>query len=234
MVTRPIPLTKAQADELAVVCAKGRERLHRLASTLEERGVIISPTRLKAIVAEEVRDDSGVVTRQLMTWASFGTRNYVPSSEIVSGLTAGLRSLSAWEEATWSRWEECKADLQRLLDALPVRLSAKALDLSFEFTNYCISAQIITDARPVFDDRSLAGDDEFAVVGAVISQTLRLEYATREGRHSISVALDREDLEKLQRACKRALQKGDKMITLARDEWKLEAFAVGEENYGIL
>ena len=81
-------------------------------------------------------------------------------------------------------------------------LSAKALDISYDFERVYASARFLTNIRPVYTE------EHDAIIGATVVHTLRLDYVAANGEDgSISLAIDQDDIIKLQDACKDAVSK---------------------------
>jgi hypothetical protein len=104
-----------------------------------------------------------------------------------------------------------------------VVLPAKARELAFDFERIYTRARILTDIRPVFDDA------RNEIMGANVTQTLRLDYTSRnDSSTSLSLALDMSDIEELRKCCKDALRKA----TISREKieasWGIEAALPGE------
>ena len=81
-------------------------------------------------------------------------------------------------------------------------LTAKAVDLVIDYERLYLKSRILTDIRPVFDT------PRDAIVGSVITHTLRLDYMTYDGDEATtSIALDIKDIRQLAEACQKALGK---------------------------
>ena len=99
------------------------------------------------------------------------------------------------------RWRIREPELRRLLEHPRIWAIAKTLDLSYDYANLLQDARILTDVRPVFDR------DATAIEAAVVSFTLRLRYDGLDGNHSLSIALNQEDVRALGAECERATKK---------------------------
>ena len=123
--------------------------------------------------------------------------------ELTDGLAqaAALKESPSWDGSSLSRWRELRPLLIQLFSQEPIDVASKAVDLAYEYANLLSSTRIVTDIRPVYDD---SGD---RIMAAVVSQTLRIRYTSADGDHSISLAMDEDDLEQLRESCEKALRK---------------------------
>ena len=108
-----------------------------------------------------------------------------------------------------AQWDSIALSIQGLIDSTPVRLVTKAMELSYDYANLLKRARILTDLRPLFDEEGET------VEGGVVTHTLRIAYASDNGRHELSLALDLQDVKKLREQCDRAIVKA----TSIRDEF---------------
>jgi hypothetical protein len=98
--------------------------------------------------------------------------------------------------------EQQEALRRRLIEAVSIPLIvklAKASEIYGEHQNLFHFARIVSDIRPIPDD-----SPDSAIIGAIITHTLRLNYHTAHGREDLYVALDDKDLEDLGKAVERA------------------------------
>jgi hypothetical protein len=117
-----------------------------------------------------------------------------------------------WNKEELDEWQKIRSPFEDLLNARSVVLIAKAIQLSYDYANFYEKGRILTDIRPLFDEDSLR------IPAALVSQVLRIDYVNEEGRHSISLAMDESDVERLRRACERALRKGEACEEVAEKE----------------
>lgn len=225
MPTPTIRLNKSQADALASACNLGSDSLLRMAGVLEsERANLISPASLRQIIARETSDATArTVARFLIGLATLRRRSFATASELLDGVAEGLPTVHAWDEAGLARWRSCRPALEKLLESKLLVLTAKAVDLVFDFAEFCIGVRILTDVRPIFDD------PKEEIIGAAIAQTLRLEYAGKNGEYnSISVALDLDDVQRLRTACEEALRKAEVAKRMVEEKWKINTITATE------
>jgi hypothetical protein len=102
---------------------------------------------------------------------------------------------------------------------------AKVLELSFDYMNLLQAAKVITDVRPLYDDAK--GDD---VQGLIITFTLRLIYVSADGQHSMSIALDKADIDQLEEQCRRARVKAQSAYEKIAQPAGLPAIITGNQD----
>jgi hypothetical protein len=94
--------------------------------------------------------------------------------------------------------------LKVLLGLQSVVTTARALDLLTENEHLFHSARVLTDIRPVFSD-----DPKEAPKGALVTETLKVEYFDEGTINSLYLALSRAELQNLRDTVDRALAKSD-------------------------
>ncbi|MDR3402512.1 MAG: hypothetical protein P4L99_08440 [Chthoniobacter sp.] len=148
------------------------------------------------------RDFVDTLLRQTLSLIGMTLQIKVTTDEVFDALRTSLRGApNLWDDAALAEWAKREPLFRRVLGAAAVVGTAKALDLSYDHAQLLKRARILTDIRPIFDREATT------IQGAVISHTLRLRYDDLDGEHSISLALDRSDVESLAEECKRALTK---------------------------
>ncbi|MCX6980993.1 MAG: hypothetical protein NTV08_09620 [Verrucomicrobia bacterium] len=201
-----IRLTKAQVADLTALRDAELEVWTALVNRVEElppHPMLPDGLRetLSAAASPEFVD---TLLRQTLSLIGMMLQIRLTADEIFQALHSALQGAPAlWDEAALNRWAEREPLFRRILGADAVVGTAKALDLSYDHAQLLRRARILTDIRPIFDREATS------IQGAVISHTLRLRYDDLDGEHSISLALDRSDVESLIDECKRALSKCD-------------------------
>jgi hypothetical protein len=94
--------------------------------------------------------------------------------------------------------------LEDLLDLESVVTTARALDLVTENEHLFHSARVLTDIRPVFGE-----DPKQPPSGALVAETLKVEYFDEGTIHSLFLSLSRGELQNLRDTVDRALMKSD-------------------------
>lgn len=120
--------------------------------------------------------------------------------------------LAAYAEIAGELPEQFRANCEVILGVRALRASAKAMILYSDYDRVLVSSRIFTDLRPVFDD-----DLDGPLVASLITHTLKLGI-NRDGRHEdLYLALDADDLNRLQEAITRALAKAKTLARAVRE-----------------
>jgi hypothetical protein len=155
-----------------------------------------------------------------MGLATANRRAFHDAKELLNNVA---KSLSAeWNDEKMRQWSACSPALEKLLSSPSVLMSVKATDLSSDFTNTCTETRIITDMRPIFDD------PKEIIVGATITQALRIEYHSPKGHMDITFAMDTSDIKQLQKHCEDALRKANITKDTMEKKLAIEILMPGE------
>jgi hypothetical protein len=217
--------TKRQLDELAVVCELGPKALAQVRQRLEDRS---HPTVSRRKIQEIIGSALGVrecraLTGFLMSVAVAIRQRSLTPKDFSEELDSYLKSFK--DDTRSAQWNECRRELELLLDVPSIKYTAKALDISYDFERVFLAERLITSIRPIFND------EKNEIVGSTIVQTLRLEFASQQGEHtSLSIALDLDDVEKLQKSCGEAILKAKAAVVLIETKCRIEAIMIGEED----
>jgi hypothetical protein len=217
-------LSKNVIDDVVRLSSIDGHALARLLAAFEDLGPTIKRSKIRELITRHVGSASaGPLERFLFGLNASNRREGSTFSDLLDGIeNAIIPSRLKGEEA--DQWRRNRELLERLLRSSAVTISAKALDLSYDFARLFVGARIITDMRPVFDD--LRNE----IIGTSITQTLRLDYRTSDGTDStISVSLDISDLRELMNSCQSAIDKATVARRLIEDGCKKEAILAGED-----
>lgn len=191
-------LLSLSADELAAVQQHWSQLAKpplRPSELIEATRQCVSPTTNEPIESGVCEDLAG----QLLSLYTILRRSNSSADEIRAALNRSFQT--SLDEEQIKKWRELEDGFFTLLQTSAVRLTAMALELSYDYANLLRRTNVIADIRPIFDDT--AGEIE----AAVVSYTLRLEYTASTESFDVSIALDQEDLLKLRDQCNRALTK---------------------------
>jgi hypothetical protein len=204
--TLQIRLQKRDLAHLERIREIGQAALRQVIVELSKLPVApCQPEKLHDSISEALDGDvqrAEVLLRQLLSLNGMRRQLNLRSDEVFLGLDSGLRR-GGWGQEELAKWESVSGIFKELFDLPIVRLSAKALDLSYQHTHLFERAQIITDIRPVFND------DATEIQGTVVSHKLLLRYHDSMGTHELSLAVDKKDIEALIQQCNRALKKSE-------------------------
>lgn len=139
--------------------------------------------------------------RQILSLRSVVRRAAISVEDVVAGLDEALAAEDAKGKISFADWNAIRGNLIAIIELECVRLAAAAIELSYDYANLLLTTKILTDIRPLYND---AAD---RIQGAVVSFTLRLRYSNADGEHDLSIALDEDDIEALEKRCKRAVTK---------------------------
>ncbi|WLD14895.1 hypothetical protein [Planctellipticum variicoloris] len=214
-----------QLADLRRVCFLGPDLLSAVAQVLEGlRTLPLQPDQLLVLVQGALggdRSDAESVCRQSLALNGLMRQANLAIEDLASGLDKAIEAYEEDDPEFIRSWRNSREPFLRLVGAKACRLTAKAIDLSYDFANLFRRGRILADVRPLFNQTN---DD---IEGVVISYTLRLRYDNVAGDHDLSLAMDQRDVEQLKQECEKALKKGatakGKMAAL-----NLAAFITGE------
>jgi hypothetical protein len=221
-----IRLSTSMMDDIMLICDLGPDVLSRVVNVLQTRSVTIRSAALRQVIAAEIGDETAEVIERLFVLAVATTRRRgtITSSILLDGVHKSLVSKFGAETVQLKKWNESRPFIEKIFEINSVKLSAKATELSYDFEKLFIAGRILTDIRPIFDDSNSQ------ILGTAITQTLRLEYTSADGdQSSISIAMDINDIKRLENVCKEALCKADVSRKLVEQKCGLETLMAGED-----
>lgn len=221
-----IRLSDEQVERLLEIAFLDAKVLSRLIAALEERSDILRPSQLRAAVGNVAGLDGSRVIATLLYWSGFARQNGLQERALIDNLERVLNARGV-AEGRLEKWREQKQNFLKLISLPGIYQSAKSLDLGYDFPRFSVGARILTDLRPTFNR------NDKDIVGFVICQTLRVDYVEPQGRRSISIAMDSEDIIRLRDACNRALEKAEHAVTLVDEKLQKQAFVNGQEHYDV-
>ena len=221
-----ITLGKSQAADLDSLFRLGKDVLQACLVALKNLDSKFAfPAKiLKTISTELELNDARNLTKQLVALTHFARKNHLHPEELIESLDYGIQNFN-WEKGVPADWEICRSVFLELFSLDTISLSNKALDLSFDYSNLLVESRILTDARPVFNE------DHSKIVGAIIAQSLRIQYSDNDGTQDVTISLDIDDIEDLRDSCVEALKKSKVVNDLITDKCDIETFVAGEETY---
>jgi hypothetical protein len=167
----------------------------------------LSPSELRRLVASVLDGDPELadsIVRPLLALNHLVRNRSTDVDSVIEGLSQAVDRLEQWTPEQKGSWHAIESPLRALFLCDAVRMVSKATELSYDYANLFQGARIFTDVRPVFNDEE---EDKLDIDAAVISYTLRLHFDNRDGNHSLSIALDEDDIRTIQKQCDRALRK---------------------------
>ena len=216
-------LSRQQEGTLATVCEIGADRLRSMASEIAAMGMTVDRAKIERLISKHLGSENGEPIARFLFGLAIGSRqDPAAPGEMLERLS---ERISAVDDPRFSTWAACRDVLKSLLSSHSIRLSAKALEVSYDFERVYRDGRFITSIRPIFDD------EREAVLGATVVQTLRVDYSsslTGEGT-TISLVMDMADIVQLRLACDGAIRKGEAAYKAATATWNLPTLMPGED-----
>lgn len=211
---------------LAKIISLSDDSMDELLGVLSEVTPSISLKNVSSVVSCRIksisRSDASKIVRTLVSL--YSARDYPdvaesPIGDFVNDVFQAMEQ-SGRKELIVPKEDQnnVKDRLEKLLSFEAFNVASKALSLQYEHEHTLCSARILTDARPVFGT-----NPEAAPVAIVISHTLKLTYHEGNELKEIYLAINAEDMEKLQALLDRARSKGRSLSALF-DSAKLQVF----------
>jgi len=195
-------LNRRHEDDLRVIRGIDRGQLAEFANRLRSHNSAIFSLNELRQLAEGIipADAADVLIRQVASLAAFARQNNLSADEVMRAVDLGLKYTN-WSDDARKEWTSVSKILGEILSAERINVLAKTIDLSHSFDRLLDSVRVLTDIRPVFDE------PRANIIGAVITQTLRLGYTADSGDESLSIALDGNMVKTLRDECNRAIAK---------------------------
>lgn len=223
----PLRVSDLSEQDLSALCEQPVDKLEEAYSRLAAiKQHIVSPKALRATLNSSL--PAGVslsLSRQLISLQTYVSQSQKDPVDVIFSLTLGLEK-KGWGEEVMAKWRSISSILQKFLLLDHISVVSKALSLSFDFEHILSDANIFTDIRPVYT----AKRDEIA--GAIICNRLRIRYQDEDGSKSLSISIDKDEIERLQKCCADTLSKIELATRLMKDS-QLEAFITGDEENDI-
>ena len=174
-------------------------------------------------------DDFSVsLCKQLISLSIFKHVTKRSSEEVIDALIEGM-SHANFDEAEVAWFRALKNEFICLLDCKCVNLPAMALHLSTDFRQIFLSANVITDIRPVIDG------ERTSISGAMVVQSLRIKYIDggyQGEEQEVNLTLDLDDIKKLIDELNESQKNAEHVKERFGENTGAEVFIVGEEPYG--
>jgi hypothetical protein len=175
----------------------------RLAKAAAATPPAVSPTMIvERLTAATGLDETelGEILPAVFSAAALRSQLAITPEELSESLATDALNLSA------RKVNGLRQRLVTLLKTDSIAITMRALDLIATGEKLFLAARILTDVRPVFPDEDGSGAT-LDPVGAIVLNTLRLEYLEAGQTRTINVSLDAEDISKLRVALDRADKK---------------------------
>jgi len=203
-----LSLSERHIKDVLAVCLLPAEFIERLREAVDAASPRpLHPEQVRRLVPESDRDQYDVdpLLRLILSLISVQRHTDLSPDKILDMIELALAEKGGAESVSNRQaWEERRPSLKATLTDPRFVMVTKALELSYDYMNLLQSTMIITDVRPLYDDAT-GGQVE----GLIITFTLRMIFNSTDGQHSLSIALDKADIDRLEKQCRRALVKAD-------------------------
>ncbi len=133
-------------------------------------------------------------------------------SQLLTDIEEELSNLVSAEILTDAAAKQGLSRIRELLEQdTSLHLISKAINVFTEHQRVFQSCRILTDIRPVFLDSESANEDKLMLAAGTISHSLKMEFRENRRIMEFYIALDDDDLERLDLAIQRAKQKSSKL-----------------------
>jgi hypothetical protein len=219
-----IRISAPAEQDLLTIVEQPEEYLQEAYSRLAAiKGDLISPKQLRGALEQPLAP--GVVRAliaQLIWLRSNNDYANVTPSETLGALSLGIKERN-WPDDKYSKWERIAPLFEKFLSLDNIVITTKALELSSDFEHVLSEINIITDIRPVF---SVNRD---RIVGGIVCSRLRVKYNDEDGQRGLSISIDKDEIERLEKVCKDALRKIELATSTLKAGGSLPSFVSGEE-----
>lgn len=156
-------------------------------------------------------DVARIIANELLTMVFTGSRNYLSSLELAKDLSeAALEATSEKFPFTTEQKKILESRLSKVFAIRSVRITGKAQDVFLDTDKRYLAARVLTDLRPVFNERG-----EEILAGTVI-HSLRIRYSENGQAKDVYFSMSNADLTALVKAAERALAKGHILSELVK------------------
>jgi hypothetical protein len=225
----PLSITPQSEQALLTICEQAQGHLEEAYSRLAtHKDNIISPKVLRAALEQPLAPGvARALIQQLVGLRSYIDSSHATVSEAVGSLTLGIKE-KKWPDDTNKKWENVAPIFEKFLALDNIVTTTKAILLSFDFEHILSSVNILTDIRPVY---SVNRDK---IIGGIICNRIRLKFQDEDGSKSLSISIDKDEIEQLKTMCIEALKKIELASSMLNTTVKLPLFVTGEEYDDIL
>jgi hypothetical protein len=218
-----IRLNAQQTEDFTALCQVDAAKVRAVLEALEDyERPLLSAADLRAKAARIVGERAaGALVRQTIAFA-IGIRRAAFSADIVDAISEALKDRQV-DSAQLKAWERIKHTFWNLISHRHIKHAAKAFDLSYDYANIFEDARLITDLRPVFDD------EHSALIGGIVRHVIRLSYSSIGELTTLSIVMDRKNIEDLREWCDEALKKEAALISYMLTPNPIEVITSREE-----
>jgi hypothetical protein len=218
-----VTITDRQSRDLKKVASIAPEKLSAALDQLSKSsGILLGPRPLRKLLAKSVgKDDSRVLADHLLGLAGLLRSSESSKDDLIEALNREIER--KWEPEELENWETTSTLVLRLVDHERIRISAKSVELAFNYANILAHADLLTDIRPVFDDAHKN------IQGTIIAHTLRLRTYSEGKQKSVSIMLDVNDVDRIAELCAEAKKKAEVAKRAMISKCRFHASVIGED-----
>ncbi|TVP60411.1 MAG: hypothetical protein EA343_17495 [Nodularia sp. (in: Bacteria)] len=161
-------------------------------------------------IEELAINDLQEILKTIRSIYSLNTEENLHYSEIIEGFRNAIirdKEFSGVSDEELARFAERLNHLIAVDGSISI--SSKAIGLLNAYEHILLNSRIVIDVRPVFKT-----DNKQEIAGALVVHTLKIEYQDASGLKEFYVALDSNDLQKLQEQLSESLVQADAINSL--------------------
>lgn len=219
-------ISSKQKEDLKVISNIEPTSLEQLLDELRNISTpLANQVELKKMFYHSLDKENGnILYRHIFSISTLLREHSITVDEFFTSMDASLGK-SGWSSEELKKWTDISKYLKDILQLDVICLVTKILDLTYDYTNLLEKSRILTDVRPVFDEK------KNQIIGSIVTQTLRLHYYSEDASHSLSITLDEKDLNTLEEACLDAKKKAKQAKDLMKEKCGIQSFIVGDSYY---
>jgi len=202
----PLPLPEEAFDDVALVI-RNADKLARLCEIVAPSKAVSSLAELSESVSQGVglsQTDARTVMGTLLALHRLRSQLELSSDKFFEGLAVCVaeQAPKRGQEDLLGLWESGMCAIRAALDDdSAFGILDKATELIYSHQNVLREARVLTDLRPVYDNAGAR------IVRMVVTHQLVMDYLDGSSRKRLYVAIDADDLKKLEEQCRRAEDK---------------------------
>ncbi len=219
-------ISSTQSEDFKVISNIDPALLEQLLDKLRNISTpLVNQVELKRMFYRYLDKENGnILYKHILSISTLLRERSITVDEFFTSIDATLKK-TGWISDELKKWEGIAKYLKDILQLDVICLVTKILDLTYDYTNLLEKTRVLTDIRPVFDEK------KEQIVGSIITQTLRLHYYSEDASHNLSITLDEKDLNTLEKACSDAKEKAKQAKDLMIEKCGIQSFIVGDSYY---
>lgn len=204
---QPLRISPSRANELLELAKTGSDAL--LSAALEFKqfsGWMFRVTELTRTFSKALPSQAASTLAEFLTsiqrWSQF---HEVTPRDVLDALADGFR-VDGWTQLDKDSWQTIRSTIEEIVDDRRLIVLTKASDLYYSHQFHLHSFKIISDLRPVLDDR------RSEIIAMFCMNTLQITYSDgAENETSAFISLDIEEMIRLKGEIEVAIAKTKKL-----------------------